>query len=266
MENFRFLVEDDINKIEKHLGGLFNITNDVLNDLNVFLMGNSKRIRSLIALLYLKANEKNISESVINILSAGEIIHNASLLHDDVIDNAEYRRGSVTISNKFNSEISVLSGDFLLSYAVNYLIGVEHKDILNLFINATRLMSEAEIEQYIKRNNDIKIQEYLQIIYGKTASLFETILMSCAIMTNLDVEKAGEFGKLFGLLFQINNDMSEDSIKNDKINGVKTSVDIAGIEKTNDLKDNYKEKMRAILEKMPDNDYKMALKDLVNSL
>ena len=266
MKNFKFLVEVDLKKIEKHLCDLFNINNDVLNDLNAFLLGNSKRIRSLVALLYLKMNEKSISESVINLLSAGEIIHNASLLHDDVIDNAECRRGYVTMSHKFNSKISILSGDLLLSYAVNYLSSLENRDILNIFINATKLMSEAEINQYIKRNNDIKIQEYLQIIYGKTASLFESIIKSCAILTNLDIEKAGEFGKLFGLLFQINNDMSEDSIKNDRINGVKTSVDIVGIEKTNALKDNYKEKVRAILEKMPDNDYKMALKDLVNSL
>ena len=266
MKKFSSLVEDDFYKIEKKLKHLFLANNDIFKDLDAFIHSKSKRIRSLVALLYLKINNTEINKAVITLLSAGELIHNASLLHDDVIDDADLRRGITTITKKYNSKISILSGDYILSCAVKFITELDNKTIFDIFTNATQKMSEAEIQQYLLRFKDINLEEYLEIIYGKTASLFEAILKSSAILTGLNSEKAGEFGKQFGLLFQINNDLLEDSINSDKKNGTKTVANILGIEKSNIFKDNYRKEMRAILEEFPDSGYKQALEELINSL
>lgn len=266
MDKIRLLIEEDVKRIEKNITNFFKTDIDVLSDLNLFLQEKSKRIRSILALLYLKTNNILIDENYISLLSAGELIHNASLLHDDVVDDSDTRRGNITLNAKYNPKIAVLSGDYLLSFAVNYLIKLNNQDILSIFIDTTKKMSESEIQQYSLRNQGVSLDEYLQIIYGKTASLFEGIMESSAIIANLDRQKAGEFGRLFGMLFQINNDYSEASIKNDKANAVMTVTDILGIEKTNNLKDNYKEKMRAIFKEFSDNEYKQGLEDLVNLL
>ena len=266
MKKINSLIEDDINKIEKNLQNLFLTDNDILKDLENFILKKSKRIRSLVTLLYLKINNANINNSVITLLSAGELIHNASLLHDDVIDDADLRRGITTIAKKYSSKISILSGDYLLSYAVKFITELDNKTIFDIFTNTTKKMSEAEIQQYLLRFKDINLEEYLEIIYGKTASLFEAILKSSAILTGLNSEKAGVFGKQFGFLFQINNDLLKDSIDNDKKNGTKTIANILGIEKTNVFKDNYRKEMRAILEEFSDSKYKQALEEIINSL
>ena len=266
MKNFSFLVEDDIYKIEKKLKNLFLTNNDIFKDLEAFVLSNSKRIRSLVTLLYLKINNTEVNEAVITLLSAGELIHNASLLHDDVIDDADLRRGVTTIAKKYNSKISILSGDYILSNAVKFITELNNRTIFDIFTNTTKKMSEAEIQQYLLRFKEVRLEEYLEIIYGKTASLFEAILKSSAILTGLNSNKAGEFGKQFGLLFQINNDLLENSISSDKKNGTKTITDILGIEKSNIFKDNYRKEMRAILEEFSDSKYKQALEELINSL
>ena len=266
MKDFGFIIEEDLQKIEKNISGLLISENQIMKDLDSFIKEKSKRIRSIFSILYLKLNNALITDDIIKLLSAGELIHNASLLHDDVIDDADLRRGSVTLSNKYNSKIAILSGDYLLSFAVEYLSQLNNINILNIFVNTTKLMSEAEITQYLLRDKEVSLDKYLKIIYGKTASLFEGVLKSSAILSGIDYNRAAEFGKNFGLLFQINNDLNADSFENDKKNGVKTVTDILGIEKTNALKDNYKEKMRAYIKEYSENQYKRGLEDLISLL
>ena len=188
------------------------------------------------------------------------------MLHDDVIDDSEQRRGEESFNKKFNSKVSILSGDYLLSIAVKYLLKTNNTDILNIFLNTTENMSNAELKQYSNRNKIISLQDYIDIINGKTASLFKAILESAAILTNLDRSTAGYLGEQFGLLFQINNDTQKGSIINDKKNGTCTIIDILGIEKTQGFKDNYKEKMREIIKIFPNNKYSKGLEDLTKTL
>lgn len=266
MDNIRALVNNDINTIENNICNLINSNNDIIKDIEKFINGPSKRVRSIICLLYLKANNININKPIIKILSAGELIHNASLLHDDVIDNSDIRRGEIAFHKKYDPKTSVLSGDYLLSIAVKELLELKNDDIIQIFLNATTNMSIAELLQYTERHKNTSIEHYLKIIEGKTASLFEAILKSTALLSNIDTLLAAKFGKLFGLLFQINNDSQNDSIINDKKNGIKTIIDIVGIEKTESLKDNYKEEMRKIVRSLPNKKYSDGLEDLVNLL
>lgn len=266
MDKIRALVSDELNIIEQRFCNLIKIKNDVFKDLNNFLLGKSKRIRSLISILYLKAFGKKITNDVSDILFVTELIHNASLLHDDVIDNSPLRRGERNLYDKYGSKVSVLSGDYVLSVAVEQLLAVANSKITDLFLVATKNMSEAEIIQLAGRNRDIDIEQYLRIICGKTASLFKACLTSCAMLSRLEVDTAANFAENFGILFQINNDLSPESVENDNQNFIKTAAGIIGIEKTLDLKDNYKEELSKILIDIPENKYKSGIEDLIRLL
>lgn len=261
MENAKALVCDDIRKVEDCLKKVFKPANIVHEEIDSFLNGTSKRIRSILALLYLKANRIELTQDIIKILVSGEIIHNASLLHDDVIDKADMRRGKSTIYSKFNSDISILSGDFLLTQATKLLLKIDrHEKVLNIFLECAEQMENAEIQQYMLRGKVPEIHDYIDICKGKTASLFSAILQCIAIIGKADIAAAKFLGENFGILFQIKNDMNENSVKIDKKNGIYTAIDIIGIEKTNILTDNYLENIRKLTEDFPEKVYKDAIK------
>ena len=127
-------------------------------------------------------------------------------------------------------------------------------------------MSESEIIQFGNRGREVNLETYLKTAEGKTGSLFEACLSSAAILTGLDKNNAELFGLKFGTLFQINNDLKDESAKNDKENNLMTVADIIGIEKTFDLKDNYKEELSKLLLNVPDNKYKAGIEDLIKLL
>ena len=266
MNRIRALVNNDLKKVEQSLSKLIQEKNAVYSELNKFLMSNSKRIRSILCLLYLKANNIDLTDDTLSLLIAGELIHNASLIHDDIIDSSEFRRNEKSLYKKFDSKIGVLLGDFLLSIAIEKLININNPIVSNAFLNTTKMMSNAEIEQFLTRDKDITIEEHIKIIEGKTASLFSAVLKSTAALSGLKIETAEKLGILFGVIFQINNDLTSDSVKNDESNGIKTASNILGIEKTLALKDNYKEEIMRVIAEFPNKKYKKGIEDLVGLL
>ena len=267
MNNIKALVNEDLNKVEKFLQNFVQTDNEILQNVSIFINNKSKRIRSIFCLLYLKALNKEINNNIINLILATELIHNASLLHDDVIDESEYRRGHNTLFSIYGSKISILCGDYILSEAVKKLLSINNLRILNIFLDATKKMSTAEVNQYMNRNkSELTQEQYLNVANGKTASLFSACLKSAAILSDIDDKNADKIGELFGIIFQINNDLQPDSLKNDKENGVNTIVNIIGIEKTLDLKDNYKKDLKKYLVNVPINKYKQGIEDLIELL
>lgn len=266
MDNVKKLVENELQEIDKGLNIFSDNKNEVFLELNKFLNSPQKRIRSLFTLLYLKANNKNVTEDIKKILIAGELIHNASLLHDDVLDDAELRRGNITIGKKFSSKISILAGDYLISYAIEKLLNLDNMEIIKIFQECTKNMSEAEIQQYSLRGIKPDFSDYINICRGKTASLFEAMLCSSVLISKGNIDKAGQFAQKFGILFQIKNDMEENSAKADLKNEIFTIKDIIPIEKTNRFIDNYKEEIRDEIRSLPDNIYRIGLEGLLNLL
>ena len=260
MKNIALLAKDELELIDKSLNNLFEKNNEVFNELGTFLNSPQKRIRSLVTILYLKSFSKEIN---LNLLLACELIHNASLLHDDVLDNADLRRGITTICKKFNPNISILSGDYLLSLATENLIKIQNWDIITRFQNCVKNMSEAEILQYSLRGKIPTEQEYLKIIKGKTAELFTATLEGSAILSNLDKNKAKKFAENFGILFQLKNDLEKNSAKADKKNKIYTLKDILGIAKTQALMDNYLEEIRSEIGDLPQNIYSRGVERLL---
>lgn len=236
------------------------------NSLINFLSNGSKYVRSKLALLYFRANNFDITNKVYKILVAGEIIHNASLLHDDVIDGATTRRGEPTLGEKYSEKISILSGDYLLSYAIEKLLDLNNLEILRNFNICTKAMANAEIRQYLLRGNIPSENEYIEICTGKTAALFSSIFKSCAIILDKDTSSASDFGKYYGLCFQIKNDLDLASATIDKTNKIYTAKDVLGIEKTQSLLDNYKSKLLDLISNSPNKIYKEYLEKAIREL
>ncbi|MFN5557205.1 MAG: polyprenyl synthetase family protein [Chryseotalea sp.] len=153
----------------------------------------------------------NISESTYRGASLIELLHTASLVHDDVVDNADYRRGFFSVNALWKNKIAVLVGDFLLARGL--LLSVEHKEyhLLEIVSNAVREMSEGELLQMEKaRQLNITEELYYEIIRQKTASLIASCCAVGASSSGADkatVDNMKLFGEKIGMAFQIKDDL-----------------------------------------------------------
>lgn len=147
----------------------------------------------------------------INVALAIELIHNATLLHDDVIDQSQKRRGQVSVNHKWNNLVSVLMGDFLLANAFKLLVETGSPSLLSAISNATEQVSIGEMNQVQERHNyELDEKTYLQIIGEKTASLFDASCESGAIAAEADQKSRGQlksYGQNLGMAFQITDDL-----------------------------------------------------------
>lgn len=176
-------------------------------DLSKYLTGNSKQIRSCLIFLFAKALNVNIDEKIIKLASAVEIIHNSTLIHDDIIDNADLRRGNTPLHIKYGNKLAVLSGDFLLSIALSLLVELP-QDIMKNFATCLQNLVNGEISQYFEKQKTPSINEYLKKTENKTASLFIASLKSLCNLTNTEYSQNIEiFAKHFGISFQIRDDL-----------------------------------------------------------
>lgn len=160
-----------------------------------------------------------ITESTYRGAALIELLHTATLVHDDVVDDANYRRGFFSINALWKNKVAVLVGDFLLSRGL--ILSVEHKefDLLSIVTNAVREMSEGELLQMEKsRQLDITEEVYFQIIRQKTASLIASCCAVGASSSGADealVKRMHTFGEKIGMAFQIKDDLfdyGEDSV------------------------------------------------------
>jgi len=172
--------------------------------------GKSKRFRPTLLLLSAK-HEGGIDEAAITAAACVEMIHTATLLHDDFIDEALMRRGLASVTHHWGPSTALVMGDYLYSKALDCLIQAELHDAMKKLARTTVLMSQAEMMQIeTKYDMTIRVEQYLKIIYRKTASLIES---TCAIGAGLNPvlkDRAavfGEFGGKTGFVFQITDDV-----------------------------------------------------------
>jgi geranylgeranyl pyrophosphate synthase len=232
-----------------------------------------------VAFLYLRAYGIELTQAQYDVQTAIELIHNATLIHDDVIDNSDTRRGQKTLNSEFDNSLAVISGDFLLSAAMKKLLNLNSCEILSIFARAIEKMCLGEINQYFNRFKTTSIDEYIEKSRNKTATLFMTSLESASKLNEkMDVKKALDFAENFGIAFQIRDDLLNFTEKNDKptqndfASGIYTapvifSEDIRiGVEKTKQLLDNYVIKSVKSLETADKNIYTEALINLTELL
>ncbi len=172
--------------------------------------GKSKRFRPTLLLLAAQ-DDRGFPREAITAAASVELVHTATLVHDDFIDEALTRRGLPSVNEKFGSSAALIMGDFLYSKALHNLCSENLHHAVELLARTTVLMSEAEMLQLEYRYDlDITQERYLQIIYQKTASLIEN---SCRIGASFNGRLAdredsfGVFGHKVGLVFQITDDI-----------------------------------------------------------
>lgn len=169
-----------------------------------------KRIRPILLILSEKlCNEK--SDNFHNLAAAVELIHSATLLHDDVVDAGKTRRGKETANAIWNNKASILVGDYLFSIAFQLMVRSNNLKILDLLAKTSSVMADGEVMQ-LENSNDIEISEekYLEIIFGKTAVLFSAATEIGALHNNKsekEIIALREFGKNLGIIFQIIDDI-----------------------------------------------------------
>ena len=262
MDSFSKVYETVINPVSKEIelikNKMLSSISDCPNiseDIRTLFAAPSKFIRSAMCLLFLKTYGIEITSKHIDLLTATELIHNASLIHDDTIDEADKRRSIQTLNTKFSSKLAVLAGDYVLSIAMQMIAALEQHNITEKFAKTLQLMTEAELNQYFTKFQIPSIEQYIKKSKNKTAQLFNTALESCLIISETEIEEASDFALNFGIAFQLRDDLKNVSATNegkpvlsDIQNGIYTApyifaqgltIDNDAIEKSKDLLNNY---------------------------
>ena len=216
----------DINVIRERLGPDWNKVSDsirtvlgsdieLLNTTNMSILSHSgKQMRPMLALLIARACSGGmVTEASIRYAASSELLHNATLLHDDVADESEQRRGVPTIMSLMGPSVSVLLGDYWLVKAMELILGDADSDtrVIKIFSKTLSDLAEGEMLQLQKaQKGDTDQEDYLRIIYNKTASLFEAACVSAAVSVGASeqYEKAAkDYAVALGLAFQIKDDI-----------------------------------------------------------
>ena len=171
-----------------------------------------KRLRPLLVLLSARACGYQ-QQQHITLAAVVEFIHTATLLHDDVVDTSDLRRGKPTANNKWGNSSSVLVGDFLYSRAFQMLVSIGNIDVMGTLSNATNIIAEGEVLQLLNaKNPDVSEADYLHVILGKTAMLFEAASQTGAQMAQASSEQTEalrRFGRHLGVAFQLIDDLMD---------------------------------------------------------
>lgn len=174
-----------------------------------YLAARGKQLRPMLTVLS-GLLHGGVDESVLNAGAAIEILHNASLIHDDVIDRSKERRGNATINSVWDNHVAVLVGDFFITNALRCAMRTQNIRVLDILSNLGSDLALGEIDQVdTARNRDIDEATYMRIIEQKTASLFTSCVLVGGMARGVEpevIEPLREFARLLGVCFQIKDD------------------------------------------------------------
>ncbi len=178
---------------------------------NHLISSGGKRIRPILLILADKLCGAKSEKSALNLAAAVELIHSATLLHDDVVDKSEIRRGKKTANAIWDNKATILVGDYLFSIAFQLMVRSQNFAVLDLLAKASSIMADGEVMQ-LENSSDISLsaEKYFEIIFGKTAVLFSAACESAALINGVNlaqIDALREFGKNLGIIFQIVDDM-----------------------------------------------------------
>ncbi len=175
-------------------------------------LSQGKYIRAVSVITCAEDNESKISPNAVKIAAAIEILHLATLVHDDIIDNAELRRGKATLQKKYGRKTAVICGDYLLSLTLKIIAEIpDRKEYMDInFPDYIGRLCLGELNQYINNKNlNLSIFQYLKIISGKTAALFEASFFAGALIAGCSEKEARKYkqlGNYIGMIFQLSDD------------------------------------------------------------
>lgn len=205
------LIAPDMQKVNEAILAQLNSDVMLINQLGFYIIqSGGKRIRPMIALLAAKALNYQGDESI-TCAAFIEFIHTATLLHDDVVDESDMRRGNPTANAEFGNAASVLVGDFIYTRAFQLMTQLNSLKILQVMSDATNVIAEGEVQQLMNVNDpDTTESNYMKVIYSKTARLFEVATQSAAIVakaTEAQEKALQEYGRYLGTAFQLVDDV-----------------------------------------------------------
>lgn len=211
LEAITYNHRNDLERLNKRIAAQLEGSNTLMNKIVISLLRTKgKQIRPLMVFLCAGLfgcnNEKALASAV-----AVELLHNASLIHDDVVDNSPTRRGRPTVNAIWDNHIAVLVGDYFTSSAMNQAISTGDIRIVDVLCNLGRSLSLGEIDQiYNAREHTLTEENYYRIIDYKTASLFVASAEMGCLAAGIDDERMkalSEYALLFGRCFQIRDDI-----------------------------------------------------------
>jgi octaprenyl-diphosphate synthase len=221
LDAIRGQLGDDWPAVNREIARQLHSDVALVNSVSHYIINSGgKRLRPLLVLLAARAcgygGDQHVTAAAII-----EFIHTATLLHDDVVDASDLRRGQNTANSVFGNEASVLVGDFLYSRSFQLMVEIGQMRIMDVLADATNTIAEGEVLQLMNcRNPDTTEEQYLEVIYRKTAKLFEAGVLIGSILANQSraIDDAFiEYGRELGTAFQLVDDALDYDSSNDQL-------------------------------------------------
>ena len=221
LEALKTLTDSDMLRVNQVISD--NLSSDVvlINQLSQhIILSGGKRLRPMLVILAARACHYQGDEDAL-LAAVIEFIHTATLLHDDVVDDSDMRRGQQTASTIWGNEAAVLVGDYLYSRAFQMMVRAQSMTIMELLADTTNIIAQGEVLQLLNiRDADTDEAKYHEVIYAKTACLFEAAAQIGGLLGDVDTEQVlalKAYGKHLGIAFQLIDDALDYSAKTDQL-------------------------------------------------
>ena len=221
LQDLKRLTDGDMLRVNQVISDDLDSEVVLINQLSQhIILSGGKRLRPMLVILAARACHYQGEEDAL-LAAVVEFIHTATLLHDDVVDDSKMRRGQQTASTIWGNEAAVLVGDYLYSRAFQMMVRAQSMAIMDLLANTTNVIAQGEVLQLLNVHDaDTSEASYQQVIYAKTACLFEAAARIGAILGNVDSshEQALQtYGKHLGIAFQLIDDALDYSAESDEL-------------------------------------------------
>ena len=184
---------------------------DLVEPALISLTSGGKRLRPLLLVLSAHMGEPE-REELLQAATAIEVLHTATLIHDDIVDGAMSRRGAPTTVADYGREIAAATGDFLFAEAFSKLAGIENPRLVRAFAVASVGLASGELEQYRANGANVEVEAYLEHIRKKTAGLFQVACVAGATLGGLSlvqIDALASYGQALGIAFQMSDDIMD---------------------------------------------------------
>ena len=204
--------DQDLQKVNKIILSYSVGKSELIQEISNHLINSGgKRIRPILLLISAKLCGSQNHDNQHYLASAVEMIHSATLLHDDVVDMSEIRRGKKTANALWDNKATILVGDYLFSLSFQLMVKSQNLAVLDLLAKTSSIIADGEVLQLQNSTNiDLTEEKYFEIIFGKTAILFSACCEVGALINNCqekEIESLRLFGKYLGMIFQIVDDI-----------------------------------------------------------
>jgi geranylgeranyl pyrophosphate synthase len=205
------LIVDDLKRVDAKMQATGEVFAPLASAINLLLDSGGKRMRPALALLTSKLYKDANRDHVVSLAAAVEMLHSATLVHDDVIDGSLLRRGQATLNASWSQGATILAGDFVFARAAYFAAETDSIRVMKIFSQTLMTIVEGELHQlYALRNWSQPKDAYYQRIYGKTAALFAAATEAAAVLGDAPEAEIGrlrDYGYNLGMAFQIMDDI-----------------------------------------------------------